>query len=102
MIASPFALFSADRGHGFPIGSTYEVIDPARLAYWDPSIELPETTSTRRAMACPWSPPLPKMQGPLPIQGPLQMQGPLPMHGPRLAPKRALNLFEQMFGESQP
>jgi hypothetical protein len=57
MIASPFALFSADHGHGFPIGSTYEVIDPARLAYWDPSIEIPETTSTRRAMACPWSPP---------------------------------------------
>jgi hypothetical protein len=84
MIASPYSTFTADRGHGFPIGSTYEVIDPARLAYWDPSLELPETTSTRRAMACPWSPPIPRI------------------HGPKSAPNPALNLFEQMFGESQP
>ena len=102
MISSPYSTFTADRGHGFPIGSIYKVIVPARLAYWDPSLELPETTSRRRAMACPWSAPIPKIQGPLPIQGPPQLQGPLPMYGPRPAPKRALNLFEQMFGVFQP
>jgi len=59
MIASPYSTFAADRGQGFPIGSTYEVITPARLAYWEPSLEFPEPTSTRRAMACPWSPPAP-------------------------------------------
>jgi len=90
MISSPYSTFTADRGHGFPIGSIYKVIVPARLAYWDPSLELPETTSRRRAMACPWSAPIPKIQGPL------------PMYGPRPAPKRALNLFEQMFGVFQP
>ena len=79
MIASPFALFSADRGYGFPIGSTYEVTDPARLAYWDPSIELPETTSTHRAMACPWSPPS--------------------TPGVKIS---ADHLFAAMFGDSQP
>jgi hypothetical protein len=57
VIASPFALFSADRGHGFPIGSTYEVIEPAHLSYWEPDEWIEESTSTRRAMACPWSPP---------------------------------------------
>ena len=59
MIASPYSTFSGERGHGFPIGTTYSVTEPARLAYWDPSLELPATTSTRRAMACPWSPPRP-------------------------------------------
>ena len=57
MIASPYSTFAAERGHGFPIGSTYEVIDPARLAYWSPDEWIEESTSTRRAMACPWSPP---------------------------------------------
>ena len=52
-------MFSADRGQGFPIGSTYEVIEPARLAYWAPDEWIESRTSTRRAMACPWSPPAP-------------------------------------------
>ena len=59
MIASPYSTFTAQRGHGFPIGSTYEVIEPERLAYWAPDEIIPATTSTRRAMACPWSPPTP-------------------------------------------
>lgn len=59
VIASPYVTFAAERGHGQPIGSRFTVTEPRRLAYWDPSIELPETTSTRRAMACPWSPPAP-------------------------------------------
>ena len=59
MIASPYSTFAADRGQGFPIGSTYEVITPARLAYWAPDEWIEESTSTRRAMACPWSPPTP-------------------------------------------
>ena len=59
MIASPYSTFSGERGQGFPIGTPYSVTEPARLAYWDPSLELPATTSTRRAMACPWSPPRP-------------------------------------------
>ena len=83
MIASPYSTYSADRGHGFPIGSTYEVIEPERLAYWAPDEIIPATTSTRRAMACPWSPPIPRVQGPKPV------------------PDSSLNLFEQMFGDSQ-
>lgn len=39
---------------GSPIGTEYTVTEPARLAYWDPSIEIPASTSTRRAAACPW------------------------------------------------
>ena len=84
MIASPYATFEAERGHGQPIGSTYEVIEPAHLSYWQPDEWIEESTSTRRAMACPWSPPIPRI------------------HGPNSAPNPALNLFEQMFGESQP
>lgn len=53
MIASPYSTFPGERGQGFPIGTPYSVTEPARLAYWDPSLELPATTSTRRAMACP-------------------------------------------------
>ena len=59
MIASPYSTFPGERGQGFPIGTPYSVTEPARLAYWDPSLELPATTSSRRAMACPWSPPRP-------------------------------------------
>ncbi len=59
MIASPYAPYTAHRGHGFPIGSTYEVIEPAGLAYWAPDEWIEARTSTRRAMACPWSPPTP-------------------------------------------
>ena len=35
-----------------PIGTAYTVIEPARLAYWDPSIEIDASTSTRYAQAC--------------------------------------------------
>ena len=77
MIASPYETFAADRGHGQPIGSSFTVTEPRRLAYWDPSIELPETTSTRHAMACPWSPPSPKSE-----------------------PISAAEMFAAMFGES--
>lgn len=77
MIASPYETFAADRSHGFPIGSTYEVSTPARLAYWAPDEWIPETTSTRRAMACPWSPPAPKSE-----------------------PISAAEMFAAMFGES--
>ena len=59
MISSPYSTFTAQRGHGFPIGSTYEVIEPAHIAYWAPDELIPATTSTRRALACPWSPPKP-------------------------------------------
>ena len=81
MIASPYSTFSTLRDHGAPIGTPYEVINPAGLAYWAPDEWIEETTSTRRAMACPWSPPTPRVQGPKP------------------APDSSLNLFEQMFGK---
>ena len=55
---SPRDTFTATRGHGFPIGTAYQVTEPARLAYWAPDEWIEETTSTRRAMACPWSPPV--------------------------------------------
>jgi hypothetical protein len=77
MISSPYSTFAADRGHGFPIGSTYEVITPARLAYWAPDEWIEQSTSTRRAMACPWSPPSPKSE-----------------------PISAAEMFAAMFGES--
>ena len=75
MISSPYSTFTAQRGHGFPIGSTYEVTEPERLAYWAPDEVIPATTSTRRALACPWSPPK------------------------KLAP--VADLFAAMFGDSQ-
>tara|TARA_Y100000289_G_scaffold42420_2_gene42116 strand:- start:124 stop:354 length:231 start_codon:yes stop_codon:yes gene_type:complete len=75
MIASPYSTFAANRGQGFAIGTQYEITEPARLAYWDPSIEIPATTSTRRALACPWSPP----KKPAPVA----------------------DLFAAMFGDSQ-
>ena len=62
---SPRDTFTATRGHGFPIGTPYQVTEPARLAYWDPAHELPASTSTRRAMACPWSPPVRLMGEPI-------------------------------------
>ena len=62
---SPRDTFTATRGHGFPIGTAYKVTEPARLAYWDPAHEIPASTSTRRAMACPWSPPAAPMNGDL-------------------------------------
>ena len=77
MIASPYATFEAERGHGQPIGSTYEVITPARLAYWAPDEWIEESTSTRRAMACPWSPP-----------------------APPAAPMTTAEMIEALFGES--
>ena len=36
MIASPYATFTGDRGHGEPIGTLYEITEPAGLAYWAP------------------------------------------------------------------
>ena len=58
MIASPYATYTADRGHGEPIGTLYEITEPARLAYWAPDEWIEARTSTRRAMACRWSPPV--------------------------------------------
>lgn len=81
MIASPYATYTADRGHGEPIGTPYEVTNPAGLAYWAPDEWIEESTSIRRAMACRWSPPIPRVQGPEPTPDP------------------SLNLFEQMFGK---
>ena len=62
---SPRDTFTATRGHGFPIGTAYQVTEPARLAYWAPDEWIEETTSTRRAMACPWSPPAAPINGDL-------------------------------------
>ena len=59
MIASPYSTFSTLRDHGSPIGTPYEVTNPAGLAYWAPDEWFEESTSTRRAMACHWTPPTP-------------------------------------------
>ena len=59
MIASPYATYTADRGHGEPIGTLYEITEPAGLAYWAPDEWIDARTTTRRAMACRWSPPTP-------------------------------------------
>ena len=69
-----------DTVRGWPTGTPYQITEPARLAYWDPSELLPARTVTRRAFACDWTPPAPRVQGPQP------------------APDASLNLFEQMFG----
>ena len=76
MISSPYSTFSTLRDRGAPIGSTYEVIDPAHIAYWAPDELIPAATSTRRAMACRWAPPKPPA-------------APVP------------DLFAAMFGDSQ-
>ena len=44
---------------GWPTGTPYEITEPARLAYWDPSELLPARTVARRALACEWSAPRP-------------------------------------------
>jgi len=75
MISSPYSTFAANRGQGFAIGTHYEITEPARLAYWAPDELIPARTITRRALACPWSPP--KKPAPVP------------------------DLFAAMFGDSQ-
>ena len=71
MIASPYSTFAANRGQGFAIGTRYEITHPAPL----PDQLNAEIKTTRRALACPWSPP----KKPAPVA----------------------DLFAAMFGDSQ-
>ena len=63
--------------NGWPIGTPYAVTVPA---YCIADEEFPAYVYTRRALACDWTAPAPRVQGPEPAADP------------------ALNLFEQMFG----
>ena len=65
---------------GWPIGTEFSTIVPERIEYWAPDVVQPAYVWTRKALACEWSAPRPKVQGPEP------------------APDPSLNLFEQMFG----
>lgn len=66
--------------HGWPIGTEVSTIVPERIAYWAPDEVLPAYTYTRKALACEWVAPSPRVQGLEP------------------APDPSLNLFEQLFG----
>ena len=65
---------------GIELGTEFSTIVPERIAYWAPDVVQPAYVWTRKALACEWSAPHPKVQGPEP------------------APDPSLNLFEQMFG----
>ena len=65
---------------GWPTGTEFTTIVPERVEYWAPDVVQPAYAYPRRALACDWTAPAPRVQGPAPAVDP------------------ALNLFEQMFG----